>query len=321
MIGVIWGHLITNLLCGDPNTISIHWIFRTYDMPLFMLISGYFLSQSLKKRSTVQLLVDKITTILLPTMLGCLVYCFMYNTFNVSKFLYFLWAIFISSEIIIICNFAKKSNLKIFLMLIPLILLHLTSRSLFNLPYLYPFFLLGYFGFGLDGKVKEDFRKYFVFLFVVLLCFWSKQYTIWKVSSNLRIADTYTLFIIGFRLFIGVVGCIAVMHLFDILFEYMSKRKSWLYTFIIKSGKETLALYVCQDYICFIVINKLASHVRNTLGYNLFNLNESFLGYVIAPTLSLITMVFILRVTDVIKSNRYTAKLLGFKIIFPYKNS
>ena len=318
MLGVIWGHLITNLLCGEPNTISIHWIFRTYDMPMFMLISGYFLSHSLQKRSSAQLFFDKITTILFPTVLGCVGYCLMYKHLNVSKHLYFLWAIFVCSEIIIICNFVKRKTVKYFLMTIPLILLHLTSRRFFNLSYLYPFFLLGFSGFGLNGKIFDNNKKYFVFLFIALLCFWSTKYTIWKVSSNLRFADLHTIFIIVFRLFIGCIGCIAAMHIFDILFEFMVKRKSWLYTFIIKSGKETLALYIFQDYICFVLIKRIANHIENIMGYNIFNFNESFLGYVIAPTLALIIMALILRVTEIIKSNKYTTKLLGFKIILPY---
>ena len=37
---VVWGHTITCLLQNAPSEVGIHPIFRKYDMPFFMLISG-----------------------------------------------------------------------------------------------------------------------------------------------------------------------------------------------------------------------------------------------------------------------------------------
>lgn len=241
----------------------------------------------------------------------------MYKHFYAYKYLYFLWAIFFCSEIIIACNLCKNRYAQFFLTLIPLILFHLTSRRLFNLPYLYPFFLLGYYGYGFDGKIHNKHKLYYVCVFVALLCFWSPQYMIWQVSSNMRYADLHTVFIIGYRLFIGAIGCVAVMYIFDILYEFMSKQKQRLYKFIILSGQETLALYIFQDYICFIIIKNIASFVKGILGYNIFNFNESFLGYVIAPILTLIIMSIILIITRQIRNNKYSTKILGFKIALP----
>lgn len=67
MWGVVWGHCITVLLNGAENNIGIHLILRTYDMPFFMLISGFFFAFSIKKYTLKDLLKNKITTILLPT--------------------------------------------------------------------------------------------------------------------------------------------------------------------------------------------------------------------------------------------------------------
>lgn len=314
MIGVIWGHLITNLLCGDPNTISIHWIFRTYDMPMFMLLSGYFLSLSLKKRETLQLVVDKITTILFPAVFWGGGYCLIYSNFRVYNHLYFLWAVFFCSEIAILCHFQKVKWIEFLLLVLPLVVFHLTNRPLFNLPYLYPFFLLGYYGVGLNGRINDNHKKYYVFLFITLLCFWKTKYTIWNLPSNLRVADLRIVLIIFFRLIIGIIGCIAMMHVFDIIYDYMSKRKDWLYNLIIKVGRETLALYIFQDYICFVFVKSLTHKLKNVIGYNLFNMNEAFLGYVIAPTFTIVTMFFVLVIVNKMRRYKYVEKLLGFKI-------
>lgn len=60
MFGVVWGHLITTFPDGSPNHISIHWIIRTFDMPLFMLLSGYFLSFSIKKHGILTNITNKL---------------------------------------------------------------------------------------------------------------------------------------------------------------------------------------------------------------------------------------------------------------------
>lgn len=45
--GVIWGHTITALSAGKfDSPVWIHTFFRTYDLPLFMILSGYFFQQS-----------------------------------------------------------------------------------------------------------------------------------------------------------------------------------------------------------------------------------------------------------------------------------
>lgn len=40
--GVVWGLAITALLNGQINDVGKHPIMRTYDMPGFMAISGFF---------------------------------------------------------------------------------------------------------------------------------------------------------------------------------------------------------------------------------------------------------------------------------------
>ena len=74
MWGVIWGHTISALTNGTLNKgIFIHNFFRLYDMPFFMILSGFFLFKSLEKnntcRETAENLLEKLQSILQPRML------------------------------------------------------------------------------------------------------------------------------------------------------------------------------------------------------------------------------------------------------------
>lgn len=51
MFCVIYGHMINALLSGTPHSpIWLHVFVRTFDMPFFMILSGYFLKRSLEKK-------------------------------------------------------------------------------------------------------------------------------------------------------------------------------------------------------------------------------------------------------------------------------
>ncbi len=98
MFGVVWGHTITNMGGGEISC-NITWFLRLYDMLFFMLISGYFLKFNVEKYNTKQLLLNKITTILLPTILWTLILTMGQHLFSGY---YFLHAIFYSSVTIIL---------------------------------------------------------------------------------------------------------------------------------------------------------------------------------------------------------------------------
>jgi hypothetical protein len=141
MLGVIWGHTITSLKCGSTSSIWIHTFFRTYDMPFFMVISGFFLSYSAHRYTTVTLIKNKLTTIALPAAVWSLV--FYHHPWNN----YFLWAVFVSSVIVILtCALIKHSKIRIICFTMITLAFHTTNMYIWNLPYLFPFFVLGYYG-------------------------------------------------------------------------------------------------------------------------------------------------------------------------------
>ena len=139
MFGVIWGHAITVLLNGYSNEIGIHPILRTYDMPLFMILSGYFLAIGINRKTKVQMLKDKITTILIPTILWSLIASRGKSIFNY----YFCYSVFLSSVLVVLANCMNK-NFKVLFLCGIAVLLQIVPFK-FNMSYLYPFFLFGYF--------------------------------------------------------------------------------------------------------------------------------------------------------------------------------
>lgn len=308
MFGVIWGHVITVLLAGCQNSIGIHVIMRTYDMPLFMMISGYFLALGFKRKTFSRMLKDKITTILLPTILWSLIASRGKSMFNY----YFCYAVFLSSIIIIIGNLMNKNFKVIFLTGIALMLQVLPFK--FNMSYLYPFFLLGYFfNVRLIENLKHGGGKY-AFAFIFCLCFWKVDYTIWATGEVLSSFDVQNVFIMFFRFFIGYIGSVAFMNAVDYLYTKYDSRNTMIYKFFVKSGKETLSLYILQHIALFGITNKIIVWMVHKLNYNPFVINELLLGYIIAPVYSLFLIYCMMLFTKFIKKHQYTSWMFGFKI-------
>lgn len=153
MFGVIWGHLITCLLNNAHNDVSIHWMMRTFDMPFFMLISGYFLAIGMQRKSVKQMLLDKVTTILLPTVLWS-VLCSMFRAWDMF---YFLWAVFYSSVFMTVCQCFKNEKLRLVAHILVAIAISCVPYTFYNMSYLYPFFVMGYWYFIL---VKQHANKF-----------------------------------------------------------------------------------------------------------------------------------------------------------------
>jgi len=144
MLGVVWGHCITNLLAGDENNIGIHFIFRTYDMPMFMLLSGYFLAFSMENRNWMALVKARTVRIAVPTIFWGLLIS-KGHLLNGLDCYYFLCAIFFSTLIVI--TIGKVLIFPLYQTIIFILLtgvLNFVPLYLWNLSYLFPYFALGY---------------------------------------------------------------------------------------------------------------------------------------------------------------------------------
>lgn len=308
MFGVIWGHMITNLLAGDENTIGIHLIVRTYDMPMFMLLSGYFLAFSMKNKNWKTLIKSRFMRIMIPTLFwGMLI-----THGNPFQTLYFLYAIFLSITIVsIVGKLVDSIQIQIIIFLTISIALNFVPLDLWNLSYLFPFFALGYEANVLNIHVKKWLGGAFL-LWIMALCFWKVNYSVWSTGTFLVHYDTHAIFVFVFRYAIGIVGILSAILLCNIIYAYYSIHRGYIYEIILKCGRETLLLYILQDIVLFKFVKHGMLFVVKKIGYNPLNFNETFLGYFIAPLCTFFLIVFLLLLADYAKKYKTTKLLFGY---------
>ena len=157
-----------------------------------------------------------------------------------------------------------------------------------------------------------------VVLYIASLCFWKYDYSIWNVDGNILNADTCKFMTIAFRLLIGVVGIYVVKKLADVFVDYMQHHDNWFYQLILKTGKETMMFYIFQNALIFQLGIKVVAMISNRLGYNPFSFNHGFLGYVLAPVITILMLYTLLAFIRIMKKNKYSSKLFGFPQIRNY---
>lgn len=311
--GVVWGHTITALLNGQINDVGIHPIMRTYDMPFFMVISGLFFSLSIKRYNLLTLIKNKVTTIALPVAFWALALSL--GRSNPLSSSYFVWAVFWSSVIMgVINNFVKKKYLQQLSYILIIIGLHLISinpYTIYNLPYLFPYFVLGYYAWSW-GEYGRKYVLYIIPIFVILLCYWDTQYTIWNIGSFVLDNKNRVILAIIFRTALALTGIVVASVVFDLLHSFLSDKYPRVNSFICNFGQETLGIYILHAFVIFRLLGFVVKLVEKSSG-NIFASNHLLLGYVLAPLFSLIVIFFLYHFIRVCKNNKYLKYLFGFK--------
>lgn len=275
-------------------------------MPFFMLVSGYFLRFSIVKYNTCKQLENKLTTILIPSMIWSLILSLGKSPLGY----YFLLAIFLSSVTIILVERLFKEKLRWLIYLLIILLLYTTSIKSFNLCYLFPFFLLGY-----KSKLWHKNIKAISFvIFLIGICFWNSSYTIWNSKTNILLG--YNVAIIDlFRIVIGFVGVVTMKMVFDMIYTYFFTNHNRILSYFANTvGRETLGIYILQHIIVFRGLKYFISFLIDKIGYNPFLWNDRFLIYVITPLFSLLVLFVSYWFISTCKSNKYMKYLWGFKI-------
>lgn len=317
MWGVMWGHTITALRAGEGKSVWILTYFRTYDMPFFMLLSGYFLSVSLAKKSWKSVACNRVGTILLPLVAWQILIDLIYRQVNNLFSLWFLWSAFACSMITIFVSgiIANKKNAAIILSVFS-IGLHFIPKNIFNLGYMLPFFVIGFYLQIIYKKFARFKNEYVLFisffLFVIMQCFWQGKYNVWNAGTYVLINPQYMLPVIFFRGAIGINGCFVMKNVFDNFYSLAGEKVKNFFSFI---GENTLLLYILQSVLIENVLNKSVIKLRDIVGFNVFTLNMQLLGYVSAPLISLVAIVVLLLLIRIIKNIPVVSKILmGFKL-------
>lgn len=291
IIGVIWGHTITALRAGEGTPVWILTFFRTYDMPFFMLLSGYFLAVSMNKRPWKQVAVKRVRNILVPLLAWQVVFGLTGPLFASLKSmfsLWFLWSLIGCTAIVIaIRALVKYKTAAVMCDVIAVLAVHCSDKIPFNIGYMLFFFVLGYHLQQLLKKIPARLivpGSFFVgSAFIVMQCFWSGEYNVWNAGTNVLQDSGRMIGIVVFRDMIGICGCVAMKKLFDVLYGQFGRAAD----FVVRAGRETMLLYILQSMLIEKILAKVVSLMARAMGGNPLVFNMPLLGYVIAPAITI----------------------------------
>ena len=242
----------------------------SFHMPVFMLISGYLFKYSIIKHSFSTLIKNRITTLIIPIFIWHSLYIIIkyfifgdgtLNNFYYSSYLkclWFLWAVFWNSIIILLVHkFAKDSILIYFLLfIISLFIPHIFNSNYYI--FMYPYFFCGYYlnGFSnlyINKLVKISFSPYSIIIisiiFILMLTMYSRDDYVYVSGTNIIKSGRISFKMINTNLFRWSIGFIGSFLFYAISMNYYNqKRNNDIFYFFEKIGTRTLGIYIISDY-------------------------------------------------------------------------
>lgn len=253
----------------------VHKIIYSFHMPLFMLISGYLFYGSITHHPWKYNLKTRFTKLLLPVFSWNTLLLIIQNSIfliedkvipwknellSYCTVLWFLWAIFWCSIIILFVSRWFYDNIFVYIGLLAIMLFIPGIYGINLYVYMYPFFVMGYLWnkHGIVDKLKDKkispYIKimvfFFLFILFVALC---KQYTtddyiyisgsgiLKGLKTHSPFIDYHQISINFYRYLIGFVGSaislIAIRYTFN-KYEKISRE------ILIKLGQKSLGIYI-----------------------------------------------------------------------------
>ena len=303
---VVLGHTLNAL---TPAENVLHSLLRTFDLPMFMYISGYLLRGSIARYDWRQLILNKFTNIVVPA----LIWMCISLLFGDKCFYYFLWAVFVSSLIVCICEkISSKHIMSCIFVCLAAIIFHLIPINIINISFLYPFFIFGYYSKNIAQIGWKTGWVSFLIFVSLFVSVWQSDYSIWKSGGYVLHNSEYMLKVVALRLIIGMAGIYTVAFLGGKLYDRYKTLS--LINLFVKIGKETLSIYLLQHIIVEILLNRAVN--GSTLSM-LFADNSLLAGYVLSPMVSLILLFLMYGVILLIQKSKYTKWLFGFRVTLP----
>lgn len=311
IITVVIGHSIQygsgpDYFCLEDPVFKFIYSFH---MPLFMLISGYLFYSSLNRHSFPENICSRITSLFIPIILWNIVpfiiytwhdrphtLRYLFNTYlsTMISNSWFLWAILYCSLAVLMVNRFFKDNILIYLGGLILTFILPDSHNLSLYKFMYPYFIIGYFGhkhFGrITGLLQSPPRRMrrvtavFLIIFLVLLCFYDNDSYIYTTGYTLiGKEDVFLqLGIDAYRFIIGLFGSIAMILILSPAFEKSGSRIIDIMTLI---GSHSLGIYMISGLIFNYVLPGLMSGLK-TVNYLLAAL-ESFVILLLSLMISI----------------------------------
>ena len=305
MLGVVYGHVLTALQGGSGITFAIHRFVRTYDMPMFALISGFFLKKSCSRHTLIENLLNKMGGILLPSLIWEFIFNIVGGSFTLStNRLWFTYALFFVSLIIIIVDRINSKWIKGLVFFLSIIIFHTIIHDPYNIGFLLAPAIVGYYMADDDVKwndrgivQKRTVKIGIIIMFLIMQSFWKNDYNVWNVKCNIFANEyhIYNAFVIAFRFSIGIIGALVMSEVFDFLYQALINRDNEsksLSNWICSVGTQTLELYILQSWLISIAGVKFVNIISGIMGYNPFTVNSSLLLVVFGPIVTIVTIFF-----------------------------
>lgn len=326
VFSVVLGHTITALQAGGgTDVIGLHVFIRTFDMPMFAFISGYFLYSSCRKRDWKENIINKLTTILFPLILWLFIYNLIEGTFMIGRF-WFLWSILMCNCLIIVTDSLFQNRIvrnTVFVFLI--LLLHTTIRDSFHVGFLLFPTIAGFLFHENENAVQNKsvlIQAGAVILFVLCLLMWKPEYSVWNLGCNIIRADYgYAITHMLLRGIIGLSGTFAMLWLLSFPYEWLTK-VAGCHKFIktifdgtLSAGRSSLAIYILQTLLVEHYGASAIVLIVRYLGFNPFTNNELLLAFVYAPLISVDSISVMTQMVKILDKIPYVGKyLFGFTL-------
>lgn len=307
MWSIVWGHTITALQngwCSIP--VWIHSFFRIYDLPFFMLLSGFFFHKSVNKYPSKYVLADKICSLLLPLVF--------WNVLLLSwEKYYFIGAVFLCS---LICLGIHEISIKTspwvgWLLCILLIVSFHFIKVPFKLFFLFPFFVVGYHLSNLNFSFKWYVNIFIGIFFIVGVCFWKSAYGMWGTGWDAWKISGNAVLIYVFRFVLGLCGIVVMKQLFTLLYNVLPMK---IVSIINQVGRETLGIYILQGIVIEIILQNGIGKLDMAIVSGQQMLYHYLVGYLLAPLISLFTIIGLAWIVNKIKATKMTSWMFGYKI-------
>lgn len=306
---VIMGHVIQMMVDGWRVGEHLWKVIYSFHMPLFILISGYFLSRRVLDMPFLGMLKAKCKQLLLPaitcTAICCVYLFFARDTVNFrdeiignSWFLKTLFVYYILFWLI------KHTNLNDWLLFaISTILLFLVPKgSSLQVNLLWPFFWTGYFlkKHELLDRIIGKWQFIFLFLIVYISTFvlqWNMNNPNIITINPLTLQSQWHLIILHYV--VALSGCMCVILIVG--WVYKKWQNAYCLNKIADFGKYTLGVYVLQTILVINIFpDTLAWRVESRWMFDL----------VITPSLSILFMALCLLIVLLLSKNKVLALLL-----------
>lgn len=304
VLGHVTGMMVNGFFMGAR---LINFIY-SFHMPLFMLLSGYFVSSKVLQGNFIKLIKNKAKQLLLPSLICsfiCCVYLFLFRDITnfrdeiignswFLKVLFVYYVIFYLLKRLHINDWFLFAASCIVLFLVP-------YGSTLQINLLFPYFWGGYL-LRKHNVFEKTSSWTFTLLFVMLYAGGYYLQRLYNIPNYIQISietipSMWHLMLL--RYFVAFTGSMSVICLFSVLINNMRENKAILS--IASYGKYTLGVYVLQTiFVVNVFHDTLAWYVES----------EFLLDVVVAPCLSLAFLVLCLWLIHILSKSKELDLLL-----------